>query len=58
LTGSARAGATAADRIATAAAAAAMGLFGIELSFMIKFIVKQIQPLVEQFIIKLAQPFG
>jgi hypothetical protein len=36
LTGSARAGATAADRSATAAAAAAMGLFGIEPSFIIK----------------------
>jgi hypothetical protein len=32
LTGSARAGATAADKSATAAAAATTGLFGIELS--------------------------
>ena len=36
LAGSARAGATAADRSATAAAAAAMGLFRIGLSFTIK----------------------
>jgi hypothetical protein len=38
LTGSARAGTTAADRSATAAAAAAMDLFGIALSFMIKIV--------------------
>jgi hypothetical protein len=38
LTGSARAGATAADRSATTAAAAATALFNIELSFMIEII--------------------
>jgi len=35
-----------------------MGLFGIALSFMIKLIVKPVQPAVEQFIIKLVQPEG